>query len=252
MSTQFAFKVKVADLKAAWLFAPQKDIRAYLNSVCIDDGKLIATDGNRLIVIEAEPNALQSGEWPKDRKCLIPQSVIEAIVKGRTFKGKNLTLLITEGNEQLTRLIVDDGTVTTNYTFKTNQEAFPDYNRVIPKLSDELTMPAVNRFNLTFLTDAIVAANLVNPPEKGDLALGMLRLNQAVPSKADTVAQWHDGKAGTRMVYTRLSPEARALAIAEFEALPYDVKLVHSVRATNTPALFTASRLQIVIMPVRV
>jgi DNA polymerase III sliding clamp (beta) subunit (PCNA family) len=48
-------EVRIGALKAALLFAPKNDVRAYLCGACIDHGpkgvRLVATDGHRLLVV---------------------------------------------------------------------------------------------------------------------------------------------------------------------------------------------------------
>lgn len=132
-------------LKAAQLFAGTNDIRYYLNGVFLDSktGNMVATDGHRLIVIEA---GLKS-----EHDVIIPIDLLDNVIKAL---GKTETVEIEYDPE--TKVITFRSRLST-WSAKAIEGRYPDYQAVIP--GDEVRSPGV--FNPDYLTDAAKAAGLL-------------------------------------------------------------------------------------------
>lgn len=110
----------------------QQDIRYYLNGVLlVIDGyflKLIATDGHRLAYIVTELDQ----EYPK-REIILPRKTINELIKLLTETEEKITLELAENQ---VRMIFSNIILIS----KVIDGKFPDYERVIPNYTNQLTL----------------------------------------------------------------------------------------------------------------
>lgn len=145
-SKKFTIETERNKLRAALIFAADKDIRFYLNSVClhVDEcggARLVSTDGHRLAIITlGDYPAAAPGEY------LIPRDSIKSIKKasGRSFNGVNIEIdadrfTLTAYDEILGGGKLIDG-------------KFPDFQRVTPASVDDWSGQAAT-FNADYVHD---------------------------------------------------------------------------------------------------
>ena len=81
--------IKMSELKALLLFVPRKDVRYYLNSICVrvqgDKAQLTASDGATLACLQAEHYLKSSEADPGHIEMLIPIDVLELASKQKTM-----------------------------------------------------------------------------------------------------------------------------------------------------------------------
>lgn len=120
--------LNTAQLAAALVFSAKKDVRYYLQGVCIDvtqaGPRLVATDGCALGVLKSTLDFEYDGE---DTQIIIPFDVVADIVK-KAGKGACVTLAAVEDSYRVEGL---------GLTFKCLDGRFPDWRRVVT------TMPAL-------------------------------------------------------------------------------------------------------------
>lgn len=132
-------------LKAALLFAATNDIRYYLNGVFLDSktGNMAATDGHRLIVIEAG--------WNNEHDVIIPNTFLDGVIKALQ---KHDTVEIEYDPE--TNIIAFHSPLH-SWSAKAIEGRYPDIQAIIPR--DDVRSPGV--FNPEYLMDAVKAVNLL-------------------------------------------------------------------------------------------
>jgi len=127
-NVNFTIEIKRAQFRAALIFAADKDIRHYLNSVCLHvgecgDARLVATDGHRLAVVQVcSESAAAPGEY------LIPRDALKAIKKAGRYDAPGLLLNIT--GDRFTLVDPIGGAIVGGD--KLIDGRFPDWRRVIP------------------------------------------------------------------------------------------------------------------------
>jgi DNA polymerase-3 subunit beta len=110
----------------------QQDIRYYLNGVLlVIDGnflKLIATDGHRLAYIITKLDQ----EYPK-REIILPRKTVNELIKLLTETEEKITFELAENQVRMTFSDII-------LTSKVIDGKFPDYERVIPNYTNQLTL----------------------------------------------------------------------------------------------------------------
>lgn len=132
-------------LKAAQLFAAANDIRYYINGVFLDSksGNMVATDGHRLIVIEAG--------WNSEHDVIIPNELIDNVIK-----ALRKTEMVEIEYDPETKVITFR-TLYSTWSAKAIEGRYPDFQAIIPR--DEVRSPGV--FDPEYLMDAAKAAGLL-------------------------------------------------------------------------------------------
>jgi DNA polymerase-3 subunit beta len=143
-------------LKAANVICPNKDIRYYLNAICIDtmDSKpvIVATDGHRMTRSyitwgEGIGSADRDhGQW------LIPKPACEWIAKLKTGKTPEAELSIEFGDTAVTVAYLLQSA-----SFPLIDGKFPDWRRVVPT-GGTIPTPEIG-FNAVYLADIYKWAN---------------------------------------------------------------------------------------------
>jgi DNA polymerase-3 subunit beta len=157
----YSTQLSVGQIRAALLFAADRDVRYYLNGVCIEHSpqgeRAIATDGHRLICVNIDVSDRIRASAV--HRFIVPRETLENVLK---VHDKNLAVVITYNTEtkkvQVGQLSADavDGT-------------FPEYERVVPdKLSGE-----VAQFNWRYLADCIKARSLLTTRKMTDPAVNV-------------------------------------------------------------------------------
>ncbi len=160
------------ELEAVALAASTEETRYYLNGVCIEryeDGTtgLIATDGHRIATLRAK-----LGEQPKE-SFILPSADIKRILT--LYKGEVKTLaksvrhflkIVIGKNEDdklelSLNLCDDDGisAIRVSFTTKAVDGTFPDWRRVLPAESDEVSPYLA--FNADYMADFGKMARLI-------------------------------------------------------------------------------------------
>ena len=140
------------ELKACLKIAAKKDVRYYLNGVLVNAVTprkvvLVATDGNRLIAINADTNDTESSEI---KQLIIPREAIDAAIKGN--KDKYIFL----------KSLGDNQYALNNTMFTAVDAKYPDYERVIPGDPVNYVDQKLARFNPKYLLDADEAMKLIH------------------------------------------------------------------------------------------
>jgi DNA polymerase-3 subunit beta len=117
-----------AELKAAALLAPTKDIRFYLNGVFVEatptETRLVATDGAALgIVRRTCTNTIDT-----DVSLIVPDSAIAQLKVGKRDSRMGIEIQIDSHGFALCA-----PTLGLRISFKPVEGRFPDYRRVVPK-----------------------------------------------------------------------------------------------------------------------
>lgn len=125
---QYELNIPLCYLQAVRLFAPKKpDVRSYMNSVCLKDGMVMASDGHKIGAIKTHSDQ----ELPE---LLIPLDAIDFFVKkaGRST-AKDVTICWNEdGAGELT-----NGNAVEQ--FKAIEGLFPDLMRTVPPMPSKPT-----------------------------------------------------------------------------------------------------------------
>lgn len=149
--------VTPSQIKAALLFAGDRDVRYYLNGICVETrptgARLVATDGHRLVVVNV-PQIDESGETLalEVSQFIIPRDACETAVKAF---GKLPQIEI-----------VRDGKTRTlgGLPFTEIDGKFPEYARLVPaKVSGETA-----QFNAMYITDCAKARKILDAGEDWD------------------------------------------------------------------------------------
>lgn len=146
-SVKFSIEVTRAQLRAVLIFAAEKDIRYYLNGVCLHvgecgDARLVATDGHRLAIVKlCNKSSATPGEY------LIPRAVLKTVKKAGRLDKLPLLLTIAGDGFQL----VDQYDDSILGGAKLIDGRFPDYQRIIPIPENMDGTPGT--FNASYLAD---------------------------------------------------------------------------------------------------
>lgn len=142
---QFAITLTRAQLRAALIFAAEKDVRYYLNGICLEvgecgDARLVATDGHRLAVLAIgdHPDAVP-GEY------LIPRDVLKPVKRASRATGADVSLQIDGG-----RVVVASGADIIAGGLLIDGK-FPDWQRVCPDPETMSGEPGC--YNAAYLAD---------------------------------------------------------------------------------------------------
>lgn len=127
------FLLKKMELLAILQFAGHKDIRYYLNGICLEVGatesRLIATDGNVLGLLRLPDIA--DAALTETVQYIIPYDTIAKLkLKKGTPESVTLAILGKDNGGVVSAEIVDGSNV---YRFNMVEGKYPDYRRVIPK-----------------------------------------------------------------------------------------------------------------------
>ena len=146
-TVKFSIEVTRAQLRAALIFAADKDIRYYLNGVCLHvgecgDARLVATDGHRLAIVNlCDQSSATPGEY------LIPRDVLKTVKKAGRLDKIPLLLSIDGDAFQL----IDQAARAILGGAKLIDGRFPDYQRVVPMPENMDGTPGT--FNASYLAD---------------------------------------------------------------------------------------------------
>src|SRR5690348_4954473 len=117
------YEIHSNTLRAALSHAGKRDVRFYLNGVCLDlnAGRIVATDGNRMFICRGP---LDAGAG----QVIIPRDVIESAVKAADKKGCMLSVSIVTGEAGTATLALPSGA---QFGATLIDGRFPDWQRVI-------------------------------------------------------------------------------------------------------------------------
>lgn len=144
----FTFEVSQRAILAAYTHAGVKDVRYYLNGVCIDTraGRMVATDGSRMFVC-AGPKTEPGAQY------ILPARLLDRIKK---IKSKSDVILTVKIDGMAVTVADSPLPCADTFTDSLIDARYPDYARVIPAtFSGE-----PGQFNLQFLADAASALAL--------------------------------------------------------------------------------------------
>lgn len=121
--------LRVSTLKAALYSAAKKDVRHYLNGVCLEfissakpHINVVATDGHRLGAFR-EPLEYAGGEQKSDFNLIIPRESVEMVIKSAGKRGTSLLLeSMPDGRYQLGSVV-----------FGGVNGKFPDWQKLVPQ-----------------------------------------------------------------------------------------------------------------------
>ena len=148
-------------LQAALIIAPKQDIRYYLNGVSVEQGKVIVTDGHRLLVIPYEYNGDEFKPF---------------IISGEALRRLHSQLSAKERRTGLVTIDVAYSEASTDvsmtcYNAIANNCSidgnFPEWRRVVPKDKtnhrEDLTPYGI--FDWDYMADFKKVAKILNPRE---------------------------------------------------------------------------------------
>lgn len=144
------YTIPMSTIRAILPTIPKKDVRFYLVGACLDldAGRIVATDGHRMIVCEG-PKVAGGGRY------IIPRDALAAITKsGGKREAATLTFGDTYGSaggSPVRDFTLSAGGFTV--TGRTIDGTFPDYQRVIPKRFNG----QITQYNADYLADAKAA-----------------------------------------------------------------------------------------------
>lgn len=147
------------EIKAVAYAMAEKDLRYYLNGVCVEtngaDIQLTATDGSIVMTLRSE---YKGGGLitQQPTEYIIPASLVKTIIKAKAGRSsfKPVVSLIFDGNR--VEAALPDGT---SAIAKLVDGAFPDWRRIIP--TGDLGETVAASFNADYLKAASAAALLV-------------------------------------------------------------------------------------------
>jgi len=143
------YTINSRTLAAALTHAGKKDIRFYLNGVCVDleSGRIIATDGHRMFIAFGP---MEKGAGQR----ILPRSLVETVCKAAGKRGQDVTLAFAgTGSEATCTAVLADGR---QFGETLIDGKFPDWQRVLPR-----TMSGIpGQYNAEYLYDAAAALAL--------------------------------------------------------------------------------------------
>ena len=147
-------------LRAALRFAAVQDIRYYLNGVKCEKHRMIATDGKRLIIIDAK-----IPEWAADK--ILDVRTAKALSKNRFYPKHRLDICAVP----LEQLQHETGTYMTFIDDSMPQDdgsvrhRYPDYTKIIPRPDDKPVSTYSHQLQLKYHNDAAEALLALDDPE---------------------------------------------------------------------------------------
>jgi DNA polymerase-3 subunit beta len=189
-------------LKALLLVAGNKDIRYYLNGVCVEIHarytRYVATDGHRLALIHDAVPADDEDQSPA--VMIIPRDAIKAV---KAIKGRNAVPMSYDAVNPSAECRIEGATPV---VFQPIDGKFPDYSRVIPQTTngepgaydwqymadfDSLTEIAFGcRYSVALHQNGPSSSALVTVPNHAFLGVIMpLRNNE--PSEPAVLPEWY-------------------------------------------------------------
>lgn len=160
-----AISVPLNVLRATITHAAVKDVRYYLNGIFVDTarGKVVATDGSRMIVVDAA--TVRHASIPS---FIIPDDSIRAALSA--YKGAAWATSCTPVDITVTLADVPSGgvrvatgtlaTPTGTVNFSAIDGRYPDYTLVIPRV-DQVGDYAFSMLNPDYVSDAIAAVKML-------------------------------------------------------------------------------------------
>lgn len=136
-------------IKAAALFAARDMGRYAFHGLALEHGRLIATDGRRLAVIEWTPG---EGDTEPPKPCILPT---DAAIKAAKAKGCEAVCVNggMEARDKFSRPVV-------SVPYQLVEGEFPDVKAVLPRADRKRTAEAV-RLNPDYLADIGKAAAII-------------------------------------------------------------------------------------------
>lgn len=128
-------------------FAADKDIRYYLNAVCLQNSQthgltVVATNGHVLAKASISPKAIDSEEW----EIIFPIKEIKALTGYKGHMGLDLTW-----NSVTSLIEIKNPETGCLSTVKAEQCKYPDWHRVVPQDSETLEANTKIGINLKYL-----------------------------------------------------------------------------------------------------
>jgi DNA polymerase III sliding clamp (beta) subunit (PCNA family) len=133
--------------------AATKDVRYYLNSIYFDKGKLIATNGHVLGILETK---LKS-----DKSFIIPIELIKNIKRSTRTESRLVSIDIHEDNtfKNNTQHIIEISQDGATYTAPSINAKFPDYIKLLPDAYE----PEAGFYDIALISKMHEALKLINP-----------------------------------------------------------------------------------------
>lgn len=148
----FEFSIPAAVLKAALICSAKKDVRFYLQSVAIDKGHVVSTDGNRMFYAKIH------GLAENLPSLIIPNHSVEGFFKKAKIKNPlDFTIKITMQDGTNGRLWIDDIVE----PFKAIDAKYPDWTRVTARKEALMFEGDFPSFNWEYMADFQKIAKLV-------------------------------------------------------------------------------------------
>ncbi len=200
----FSLTIPADTLKALAIFAPESDVRYYLNGLCVDlttAGRvhLVATGGHCMLIVggnadNTKPEGVTlEGDAPAGR-FIVPLDAFKAVKP----MGKHIPLALTIEPDKIGPDYGGTwsmrGKVTT--TGRLIEGKFPEWQRVVPRVPEKELQPIIGQFNLEYLGQFGKAASLLgcrhpalahNGPDKSAIVhMGASAFGIIMPMRVDT------------------------------------------------------------------
>lgn len=142
----------ITDLRAIALFAANKDVRDYLNSVAIDNECLVATNGHYCasLPVHIPPDQLPTGVAIGEFQCIIPVDAINSFLRGLSARDKkegDVLILISDSDS---RLIKGNSAV----LFTPIDARYPHWQRIMATSDDPAPTPVFNWHHMALFQKA--------------------------------------------------------------------------------------------------
>ena len=238
---QYTLTVSLSTLRAARTHSADGDIRRYLNGVFLDTqrGKVVATDGHRLLVAHARGVKLDAAP------VIIPNELLDAALKqfgGEYARGKTLgacDVSITIDGAQLSI-----ATPTGHVTGRPLDGQFPDWRKVVPKGDEDGLLdgaPAV--LNSDYVTEACAAFAIARNISKAKAGIHAVRVLQRGEFPSIVCDTDPDMVVIIMPLRDRMVAEAPVAAcrMAHDDALPYSDETAERVALEAAAAISSAA-----------
>jgi len=137
------FKIDARQIKAAMFMQAKSDVRYYLNGLLIGDGKIVATDGHRMIIVDSDKATFEPTIFAIKGQLVKSATECEFI-----FMGDDHGIVISKN----ARGVKLDQVI----KFSIVDSKYPDWNRVIPSGEPKETSEVA--FNVNHIADISKAA----------------------------------------------------------------------------------------------
>lgn len=169
-------KTTAGRIAAASITQAAGDVRYFLNGLAMQKNggnglDIISTDGHRLLYLNAADDSFEQTD-SDERDKFVLSFPAEALAMFKKVKSRSMavTIKIGLGEPDASVNVLDDygNPISVSYTAKVIDGTFPDWRRIIPKVSANIPVIDEIGFNARYLADTLTVARILSPTNDKD------------------------------------------------------------------------------------